>query len=111
MRGHEEASGVKYVPKEHLEAWEEKDPLNNFESYLLEEKVLTQDTIEEIRSTFKDQITEGLDIAFDEPEIQSTTERELLDVHKSHEPILIEPKGEKKNVRLIDALSEGLRQS
>ena len=111
MRGHEEASGVKYVPKELLETWEEKDPLNNFESYLLEEEVLTQDTIEEIRSTFKDQISEGLDIAFDEPEIQSTPERELQDVYKSHEPIRIEPKGEKENVRLIDALSEGLRQA
>lgn len=111
MRGHEEASGVKYVPKELLDAWEEKDPLNNFESYLLEEEVLTQDAIEEIRSAFKDQISEGLDIAFDEPEIQSTPEKELQDVYKAHEPVHIEPKGKKEEVRLIDALSDGLRQA
>lgn len=111
MRGHEEASGVKYVPKELLDAWEEKDPLNNFESYLLEEEVLTQDAIEEIRSAFKDQISEGLDIAFDEPEIQSTPEKELQDVYKAHEPVPIESKGKKEEVRLIDALSDGLRQA
>src|SRR5690625_5961864 len=63
MRGHEKGSRVKYGQNERKEAREEKDPLNNFESYLLEDKVLTQDTIEEIRSTFKDQISEGLDIA------------------------------------------------
>ena len=111
MRGHEEASGVKYVPKELLETWEEKDPLNNYESYLLEEKVLTQDAIEEIRSSFIEQISEGLDIAFEEPEIQSTPDRELQDVYKAHDPVRINPKGEKENIRLIDALSEGLRQA
>ena len=111
MRGHEEASGVKYVPKDLLESWEEKDPLNNFESYLLEEEILTEDEIEEIRTAFKDQISEGLDIAFEEPEIESTPERELEDVYKPYEPVRIEPEGEKENIRLIDALSAGLKQA
>src|SRR5699024_9808062 len=111
MRGHEEASGVKYVPKDLLESWEEKDPLNNFESYLLEEEILTEDEIEEIRTAFKDQISEGLDIAFEEPAIESTPERELEDVYKPYEPVRIEPEGEKENIRLIDALSAGLKQA
>ena len=46
MRGHEEASGTKYVPKELLEIWGKKDPLNNFERYLLEEGVLDEKMIE-----------------------------------------------------------------
>src|SRR5690554_7913975 len=50
MRGHEEASGTKYVPKELLEDWERKDPLLNFERFLLDEKVLTKDLI----ATYKD---------------------------------------------------------
>ncbi|HLW15331.1 MAG TPA: dehydrogenase E1 component subunit alpha/beta [Flavobacteriaceae bacterium] len=111
MRGHEEASGVKYVPKELLDTWAEKDPLVNFETYLLGEGILTQEVIERMQSEIKDKISEGLDIAFEEPEIQSTPEKELEDVFKSHEPIKIEPSGEKESQRLIDALSQGLKQS
>lgn len=32
MRGHEEASGVKYVPKELFDIWGEKDPVKNYEA-------------------------------------------------------------------------------
>ena len=42
MRGHEEASGVKYVPKEMFEEWIEKDPIKNYERFLIEEKILTE---------------------------------------------------------------------
>src|SRR5215217_7248324 len=35
MRGHEEASGVKYVPKELFEEWGKKDPVTNYEAFLL----------------------------------------------------------------------------
>lgn len=111
MRGHEEASGVKYVPKELIDTWAEKDPLVNFESHLLEEGILTQEAIETIQSEIKDKISEGLDIAFEEPDILSTPEKELEDVFKAHEPVQIEPRGEKENMRLIDALSQGLKQS
>ncbi len=35
MRGHEEASGTKYVPGELFEQWAEKDPVKNYEEFLL----------------------------------------------------------------------------
>src|SRR5215212_9229221 len=45
MRGHEEASGTKYVPKELFEEWGQKDPVLNFEMFLLKEKVLDSDAV------------------------------------------------------------------
>lgn len=111
MRGHEEASGVKYVPKDKLDEWAVKDPLNNFEAYLLDEGVLTQHSIEVIRANFKEKISEALDIAFAEPEIQSTVEKELQDVYMPYEAVEVAPKGEKETIRLIDAISQGLKQS
>lgn len=111
MRGHEEASGIKYVPKDLINAWAAKDPLTNYENYLLEEGILTQAEIDATKDKFKESILENLDIAFDEPKISSTVEKELQDVYKPHHPIKIEPTGEKETMRLIDAVSLGLKQS
>lgn len=111
MRGHEEASGVKYVPKDTLDMWALKDPLNNFETYLLNKGILTEESIENFRTEFKENISEALDIAFAEPEMKSTVEKELQDVYMPNEAVLVEPKGEKETVRLIDAISQGLKQS
>src|SRR5687767_3395448 len=71
MRGHEEASGTKYVPKELFERWGKKDPVNNYERFLLEEGVLTQGLIEKIRAEIKEEIEKGLEITFAEkmPEV------------------------------------------
>jgi 2-oxoisovalerate dehydrogenase E1 component len=66
MRGHEEASGTKYVPKELFDLWGRKDPVNNFEKFLINEAVLTEDMIEAFRSEIKKEIDAGLEIAFAE---------------------------------------------
>src|SRR6476646_8597330 len=66
MRGHEEASGTKYVPKELFEAWEVKDPIKNYEQWLLKEKLLTEEMIEDKRAEIKKEIEDGLEIAFAE---------------------------------------------
>src|SRR4028118_862462 len=65
MRGHEEASGTKYIPKELFETWSEKDPIKNYEEWLIEEGVVTYKTIEEIRTGQKLQIEEELRIGFE----------------------------------------------
>jgi 2-oxoisovalerate dehydrogenase E1 component len=46
MRGHEEASGTKYVPEELITEWAEKDPLINFENFLLAKGIITETQIE-----------------------------------------------------------------
>jgi 2-oxoisovalerate dehydrogenase E1 component len=111
MRGHEEASGTKYVAQELLDAWAQKDPISNFEAYLLQEKLITPTEIDNFKETFKKDIQDGLQLAFDEPAIIPDLETELSDVYKPFEYIATEPTSSQETKRLIDAISEGLRQS
>ena len=111
MRGHEEASGTKYVPQDLLDTWEAKDPLINFENYLLEQKHLTQEDISDFKSDIKKEITDGLDLAFNEPTIIANKEQELKDVYHHYEYQEITPNDQTKELRLIDAISQGLKQS
>ena len=111
MRGHEEASGTKYVPQDLLENWEAKDPLINFENYLLAQKHLTQEDISDFKSEIKKEITNGLDLAFNEPTITANRTQELKDVYHHYEYKEIAPNDQTKELRLIDAISQGLKQS
>ena len=111
MRGHEEASGTKYVPQDLLDTWEAKDPLINFENYLLAQKHLTQEDISDFKSDIKKEITDGLDLAFNEPTIIANKEQELKDVYHHYEYQEIAPNDKTKELRLIDAISQGLKQS
>lgn len=111
MRGHEEASGTKYVPTDLIDEWGLRDPLLNYESYLLAEGILTEEKIQELKSEFKHEIDENLDIAFAEPKIESTEENELNDVYKEFKYQEVKENSENENIRLIDAISQGLKQS
>jgi len=111
MRGHEEASGTKYVPQDLIDAWAIKDPIENFKTYLETEGVLN-DTIEEaLREQFKQEINDNLKLAFDEPAIEVDLSNELSDVFQSFEYQHVEKNNETENIRLVDAISKGLRQS
>lgn len=112
MRGHEEASGTKYVPKELMDTWAKKDPLENYEQFLLKEKVIEQKSVDTLRKKIKKEIDEGLAIAFEETHPQASTEFELNDVYAPFVQHVVEPASEKKSEkRFIDAISDGLRQS
>ena len=111
MRGHEEASGTKYVPQDLLDSWEAKDPLVNFENYLLAQKHLSQEDISAFKSVIKKEITDGLDLAFNEPTIIANNEQELKDVYHHYEYQETPPNDQTKELRLIDAISQGLKQS
>lgn len=109
MRGHEEASGTKYVPKELLESWAKKDPVANFEKFLINEGVLTEEMIEKARALVKHEIEEGLEIAFAELMPKPDTAKELGEMYK---PFVLSKQsmdGPKTNMRLIDAVSNGLK--
>ncbi len=110
MRGHEEASGTKYVPKELFDVWGRKDPVNNFEKFLLDEGVLTEELIESYRADIKKEIDAGLEIAFAETLPPPDTHKELSEMYK---PVQIQDtsaqSGTKTNKRMIDAISDGLR--
>lgn len=111
MRGHEEASGTKYVPIDLIDEWGLRDPLLNYESYLLKEGVLSEEIIQEYKNEFKHEIDENLDLAFAEPKIESTEANELNDVYKEFKYQEVKENPEKENIRLIDAISQGLKQS
>ncbi|RAI85736.1 alpha-ketoacid dehydrogenase subunit alpha/beta [Algoriphagus yeomjeoni] len=113
MRGHEEASGTKYVPKQLMEDWAKLDPVENYESYLEEIGVLDEKTKEKVNKRIKKSINEALEIAFAEESISANLETELSDVYApfSQELISPAPNSPKSEKRLVDAISDGLRQS
>ncbi len=112
MRGHEEASGTKYVPKELMETWAKKDPVENYERYLIEAGVIDQKHIETLRKKIKKQIEDGLTVAFEETHPEASTQLETDDMHAPFMQKVVEPASDKKSEkRFIDAISDGLRQS
>lgn len=111
MRGHEEASGTKYVPQELMDLWAEKDPVDTYRKYLLKQNILSADLDEKLRAEIKKEIDEHLLIANTEAEIVATYEEELNDVYKPHHFEDIKPSGDSENIRFIDAISQGLKQS
>lgn len=115
MRGHEEASGTKYVPKELFDEWGQKDPVLNYEMYLLQQKVLNSDTVNEIREELKKHIENELKIGFEAKPTVVNTLNELNDVYApavvNKELVLQTPVDTSRQLRLIDAIKEGLYQS
>ncbi|MES2430202.1 MAG: dehydrogenase E1 component subunit alpha/beta [Bacteroidota bacterium] len=141
MRGHEEASGVKYVPPELFELWEKKDPIKNFEAYLINEGVLTERTVTDIRNEIKEHIEAELKIGSEASSIMPNTPEETNDVYAPLEirnkeleirnkkvgrfermtddrqqttnaPTVVHgPSSVVAEKRFVDAISDGLRQS
>lgn len=111
MRGHEEASGTKYVPQELMDEWAAKDPVANYRKYLTEIGVLTAEFDEQLHTEIKQEIDENLAIANAEPEIIPTYSGELDDVYKPYQYEEVNPSDEIKNIRFIDAIRYSLEQS
>lgn len=111
MRGHEEASGTKYVPQELMDKWTEKDPVENYRQFLKGEGLLTDSLDDEIRAELKKEIDENYQVASNEPAITASLTEELNDVYKPYNFEEVIPKQEVENIRMIDAISQGLKQS
>jgi 2-oxoisovalerate dehydrogenase E1 component len=110
-RGHEEASGTKYVPKNLMEAWETKDPIDNFRSYLFSKQILSAEIDEKYVTEIKAEIDASLKSAYAEEDIVPNETNELNDVYKHFEYKEVKPIENSKELRLVDAISEGLKQS
>ena len=111
MRGHEEASGTKYVPQELMDMWAVKDPVENYRRYLKETIVLSDEEDEFIRAEIKKEIDTDWAKVQDEPAIVATLEGELGDVYAPYDFENFEPSTETENIRFIDAISSSLRES
>lgn len=108
MRGHEEASGTKYVPQELFDEWEKKDPLSNYENFLIEQQILTADSIIDIRAKIKKDIELEVEEAFDEPEPEVDANQEEYDMYFPYEQKVVEPNQASTEKRYLDAITDGL---
>ncbi len=112
MRGHEEASGTKYVPKELMDAWAARDPVTNYEQYLMQTGLLTEEERKAVRTSIRAEIEAGLEKAFGEEAISSQAEREVGDVYAPSASMPTPPATARASERrFVDAISEGLRQA
>ena len=111
IRGHEEASGVKYVPKELIEKWKRKDPIKNFESTLADENIFNEEGFDVIRKSIKNKIEQDIESALKTRLPSSSKSKELSDVYADYDFQQIEPSESKKEIRYVDAIQESLHQS
>jgi 2-oxoisovalerate dehydrogenase E1 component len=110
MRGHEEASGTKYVPKELMDAWAVKDPVTNYEAFLLRNGILTQAAVQEQRQHVKAYIEDGLARSFAEAPLVPNLETEMADVYAPVAYPIVQPDSQPaQEWRFIDGISDGLR--
>ncbi len=111
MRGHEEASGTKYVPRALFEEWEKKDPVKNYEQFLLGEKILSPENITTIHDAIQEEINSGIAIGFAAEDIVPDTEEEMRDLF-APSPAMVStstPTGTTSEKKMIQAISDGMR--
>ena len=110
-RGHEEASGTKYVPEDLMNFWKSKDPIDNYESFLIKTNILSSSKIDEFRNEISNEIKSGLKLAFDEDDIKADLQTELSDVYKSYQFEKVDSVDKSREMRFIDAISDGLEHA
>jgi 2-oxoisovalerate dehydrogenase E1 component len=111
MRGHEEASGTKYYPEGLQDEWSKRDPITNYEDFLKSTGVLTESYEASLKADIKIQIQEAFDWANKQPAILPDVLVELNDVYAPHTFVLNSPSDASEEIRFIDAIQDGLRQS
>lgn len=111
MRGHEEASGTKYVPQELMDKWAKKDPIENYKDFLMRTSVLTEELDAQIREEFKNEINENWAITQAQSDIVADLSEELNDMYEDFQYQEVSHSSEVENIRVIDAISQGLKQS
>jgi pyruvate dehydrogenase E1 component alpha subunit len=67
MRGHAEHDDASYVPPALLEEWRKRDPIDRFDAYLREQKILDDITAKEIGERLSKEIEEAVSFAESSP--------------------------------------------
>ena len=111
IRGHEEASGVKYVPIELIDTWAKKDPISNFEDYLTGNDIINLEHIKTIKDSLNLEINANLELAYNEPYPETDIELQLSDVFKKFDFVESIASTKTNHLRLVDAISEGLDEA
>ncbi|GAA4274178.1 dehydrogenase E1 component subunit alpha/beta [Aquimarina gracilis] len=111
MRGHEEASGTKYVPQELMDYWTSRDPIENYKKYLIDQSIFSENEDILRRGGVKEEIEVNWERANNENPIDVNLEKELNDVFSSFDFNEKESSTSVKELRLIDAISDGLNEA
>lgn len=111
MRGHEEASGTKYVPPELFAEWAEKDPVKRFTERVLAEGALLPGEIQALQEELEAVVNDAAEYALAQPAPSSTVEAERRDVYAPRRTAPKPPAGRRKGKRFIDAVREALWQA
>jgi 2-oxoisovalerate dehydrogenase E1 component len=115
MRGHEEASGTDYVPRDLVEDWARRDPLVRLESHLLGTGVLGEAEAAAMRQAYKARIDALVDEAIAEKEPTATAEELTTDVYAATRSGSVAPTPQTLTAaperRYVDAISDGLREA
>ena len=111
MRGHEEASGTKYVPQELLDEWTKKDPVKNFEDFLINSSIISNEDVSKIRKSITSEIEKNLELSFNENKVKSSIDNELSDVYADFNYKKIEKSNDVREMRLVDSISDGLKEA
>ena len=111
IRGHEEASGVKYVPKELIQEWTKKDPINQYTDQLIENSVVSSAEVEQIWGEVASVVEEASEYALAQPMVESTPEKEKGAVYSAGEAAFRQPGGGQSELRFVDAVREAMRQA
>ena len=110
-RGHEDASGTKYVPKKLMDHWARLDPVENYEKWLLSEELITEEEITEFKKSYKDHINASLNRTDELPDLDVSTDNEIADLFATVDEEISIQGGPSKDLRFIDAISEGLDEA
>ena len=111
MRGHEEASGTKYIPKKYFEEWGKKDPILNYEKFLIEEKLIDNSFVKETKDEIKTLIDNEWEISVSEPDIIPDSEKETRDVYFPYKHVSANIGESKTKKRFVNAITEALAES
>ena len=110
LRGHEEASGVKYVPKKIIKKWKTNDPILNFEKFLLKKKILDKDFKDEINKKIQSEVLPNIEDALNSKFPESNPDVELSKVFSDNSFQMIKPSNSMLNMRFVDAIKDGLEE-
>ncbi len=110
-RGHEEASGIKYVPKALIKEWEAKDPVDQYIAKLIKKKVISIKEVQQMRSEISESVEAASEYALAQPLVESNPVKEKNAVYAMGSEPLREPEGKQSELRFVDAISEAMRQA
>ena len=112
MKGHEEASGQEYIENTLIDQWAKKDPINNYEKFLLKEKIISNDSIKKITQKIGKEIDTNWRDANSLPEVKFNQQKELLDVFKEYKATtIVNSSNTSENIRFVDSIKNGIYEA